>query len=77
MLAVERNEAISHLCAFVQLADSGADTSFSQTRNLKRQLKETLPDYMIPRSFKYVSEFPMNQNDKIDRKQLAQLLAEK
>lgn len=77
VLAVERNEVVSHLCAFVQLASADADTSYSQTRNLKQQLKETLPDYMIPRSFRYLDEFPMNQNDKIDRKQLAKLLAEK
>lgn len=33
-------------------------------------LKKTLPDYMIPTLFKYISNFPLNSNGKIDRKLL-------
>ena len=67
----------AYLCAFVQLEDPAADRSFKQTKNLKSQLKELLPDYMIPRTFRYVDDFPKSTNDKIDRKELARMAAEK
>ncbi len=38
---------------------------------LAGQLREILPNGMIPRHFQYVEEFPLNANRKIDRAQLA------
>ncbi len=40
---------------------------------LKRQLKEFLPDYMIPKKFIFLDQFPINNNGKIDRKLLGGL----
>ena len=40
---------------------------------LKKQLKEFLPDYMIPKKFIFLDEFPINNNGKIDRKLLGGL----
>jgi D-alanine--poly(phosphoribitol) ligase subunit 1 len=42
------------------------------TRRLKGELAENLPAYMIPTTFKYLDELPLNNNGKIDRKALAQ-----
>ncbi len=40
---------------------------------LKKKLKEFLPDYMIPKKFIFVEEFPLTGNGKIDRKLLGRL----
>lgn len=41
---------------------------------VEKTLKQTLPQYMIPTKIKKVYEFPLNQNGKIDNKQLASLI---
>ena len=40
---------------------------------IKDELKKYLPLYMIPKVIKIVSEFPINQNGKLDRKELIKL----
>ena len=47
-----------------------------QKRQLKQQLKEYLPKYMIPNDVYSVEEFPINKNGKIDRKELLKLAIE-
>ena len=73
VVPVTRSGAISHLCAFVQLAGDEPDASYAQTKSLKNKIKDVLPDYMVPRAFKYVEAFPVNVNGKIDRKQLGEM----
>lgn len=41
--------------------------------DLKKQLKKSLPDYMIPSQFIQVDEFPLTPNRKIDRKTLSNM----
>lgn len=41
---------------------------------LKQELRKVLPDYMIPRHFKFVDHMPMNSNGKVDRGALSHLL---
>lgn len=41
---------------------------------LKMELKKYLPDYMIPKNFKFLDKIPMNSNGKVDRKALIKLL---
>ena len=65
-----RDGRISYLCACVLLAD-GVASGFSTTKALKASLKETLPEYMVPRKFVYPEEFPLNTNGKVDRKVLS------
>ena len=38
--------------------------------NLKEQLKESLPDYMVPSAIMILDAFPLTPNEKIDRKAL-------
>ena len=37
---------------------------------VQRHLRENLPSYMIPRKIITLTQFPLNNNGKIDRKQL-------
>ncbi|NHA37351.1 non-ribosomal peptide synthetase [Staphylococcus schleiferi] len=41
---------------------------------IRQKLNQTLPQYMIPTNFTIINEFPLNQNGKIDNKQLANLI---
>lgn len=43
--------------------------------NLSSELKRVLPDYMIPAVIYYVERFPLNNNDKTDKKALIGLLS--
>jgi acyl-coenzyme A synthetase/AMP-(fatty) acid ligase len=49
------------------------ETSELDVMDLKINLKEILPDYMIPNSYKLVQEFPKNTNGKIDMQQLKKM----
>jgi len=62
----ERNE--KELVAFLQTTSKeGIDLS-----EVKHQIKNKLPDYMIPQQMVVVDEFPLTNNGKIDRKLLQQ-----
>ena len=41
---------------------------------MKEQLKEYLPDYMIPKKIKFLEQLPMTNNGKVDRKMLGGLV---
>ena len=48
---------------------------FTTQKKLKKKkllvsAQKILPKYMIPKKVKYIKEFPLNQNNKIDRNQL-------
>ncbi len=49
---------------------SGHDAGSLEASFLRKQLKEKLPDYMIPSAFVVMDSFPMTPNGKIDRKAL-------
>lgn len=50
-------------------------TAGSELPDIKRQLKEILPHYMIPGKIKRLDEIPLNINGKIDRNQLKRMLS--
>lgn len=52
------------------VVDSDTGRGRATTKRLKEALKETLPAYMIPRTFVYHDELPLNANGKTDRKAL-------
>lgn len=74
VLPVYREGAIHHLAAFVVVSEGVALRGLKLTREIKSQLRDSLPSYMIPSSFKYLEEIPLNANGKADRKALAALV---
>jgi amino acid adenylation domain-containing protein/non-ribosomal peptide synthase protein (TIGR01720 family) len=68
-LAIARQDAPGdkHLVLYLTFEPSAIVPSTSELRNL---LKQRVPDYMIPRAFVVLDEFPLTSNGKIDRKAL-------
>ena len=57
-------------CASV--SGSGSERTVDELAKLRSDLKQFLPDYMIPKKIVFVDELPMTNNGKVDRKRLAQ-----
>jgi len=49
-------------------------SDFQLACELKVQLIERLPAYMIPQRFSFLESFPMSTNGKADRRKLAEAL---
>lgn len=62
--AFEDENGQNYLCGFYVAEEETAP------EDIRACLKETLPDYMIPRFFKRLEELPKNVNGKLDRKAL-------
>ena len=69
-----KNGLPDFLATFVILKTGPMQGEFETTRNLKRELRKRLPDYMVPHKFYYPEKFPMTANGKIDRRKLAENL---
>jgi amino acid adenylation domain-containing protein len=52
------------------IAVPGADTSGHTRAALRRALKATLPEFMVPSAFVWMDGWPLNANGKLDRKAL-------
>jgi D-alanine--poly(phosphoribitol) ligase subunit 1 len=74
VLPVLRQGAVDSLAAFVILNERPPRSDFQLACDLKLQLTEHLPAYMIPRRFSFLETFPMNTNGKADRRRLAEAL---
>lgn len=67
---------IKSLVAFVT-ANLEAQEPFDErafSRNVKKQLKAKLPEYMVPKKIIRLDSLPMNSNGKVDRKKLGELI---
>lgn len=65
---------IYKLMAVIQPAATCSEHGRALTKHLKENVKDTLPSYMIPGTFRYVAAIPLNPNGKADRKALAQMM---
>jgi len=62
------------LTAFVTLLARNETSDFKLAHNLRGELGERLPVYMLPRKFVFLDAFPMTANGKVDRAALARSL---
>ena len=69
VVPITRGGQATALAAHIVTA-AGVEGDRALTKQLKAALKETLPAYMIPRTFVYQDELVTNSNGKIDRKLL-------
>ena len=51
------------------LIDLGASSDY-----LQQELKKLVPEYMIPKKIVFLEEMPLNNNGKIDKKKLKELV---
>lgn len=70
VLPINKNGEVSHLKAIVVLKKGKNESKLKKTVEIKRELSKLIPKYMIPRSFDFIDEMPLNTNGKIDRKKL-------
>lgn len=71
VLPVRRNGAVAHLTAVVVPTDLETPRGLAMTKAIKARLRQNIPAYMVPSSFKYIDAMPLNSNGKADRKALA------
>ena len=74
VLPVERRGSISHLAACVAGAGLSQGDTFARAQDMKDTLRESLPEYMVPRKIAFLEELPLNVNGKVDRKKLRELV---
>jgi D-alanine--poly(phosphoribitol) ligase subunit 1 len=74
VIPVIKSGAAQSLIAFVTLAARNETSDFKLAHNLRSQLGERLPAYMLPRKFVFLDAFPMTANGKVDRTALAKSL---
>jgi len=74
VIPVIQSGAAQSLTAFVSLAARNETSDFKLAHNLRSQLGERLPAYMLPRKFVFLHAFPMTANGKVDRTALAKSL---
>ena len=70
VIDIERGNGIKSLCAYVV---SSKDIN---ERNIRKELVNVLPEYMIPTYFVFISKIPVNENGKINRRLLPEPLLE-
>jgi D-alanine--poly(phosphoribitol) ligase subunit 1 len=74
VVPVIKNGTTQSLTAFVTLLARNETSDFKLTHNLRSQLGERLPVYMLPRKFIFRATLPMTANGKVDRAALARSL---
>ena len=75
VLPVIRKGVAESLAAFVVLVQRGQESEFELGAQLRAQLAERVPMYMLPRKIIYYDAFPITANGKTDRRKLAASIA--
>lgn len=65
----ENNITVKYLKAFIE-NNNKIENSFEESKKIKEQLKQYLPNYMIPKKISFIEKIPMTNNCKVDRKAL-------
>lgn len=79
-LAMESIENVDRACVIFNQEMNCIAAFYSgdiEKREIKKELRESLPVFMIPTKFQSIEKFPLNKNGKIDRKELMEHLEDK
>ena len=74
VIAVIKSGTAQSLTAFVTLVVRNESSDFELAHDLRTQLGQRLPAYMLPRKFVFLDAFPMTANGKMDRTALSKSL---
>ncbi len=74
IVPVMKGEHADYLVAFVIMKTETDKSDFEKMQALKKELAQRVPEYMIPRKFVFLPEFPMTSNGKADRRKLGETL---
>ncbi|MDU6574284.1 MAG: AMP-binding protein, partial [Gemella haemolysans] len=64
---------VKSLTSFV-VYNEEIEKRFEVTKQLKHELKKLVPEYMMPKKIVFLDEMPLNNNGKIDKKKLKELV---
>lgn len=65
-----KDTKVTQLIAYVILNNSKIDCIFSESNQIKKELSDILPYYMVPSKIIFYENFPLTDNGKIDYKRL-------
>jgi len=69
VVAKREGGQVKSLAAFIKPKEQN-DGGFEERQKIRRQLKERLPEYMVPKKIVFVDDMPLTANGKIDRRRL-------
>lgn len=73
VVPVYRNNKVTQLQGVVVLNDlNNIKDEQTLIHDIKQELKQAMPEYMIPRKIIFKEQFPLTINGKLDRKQIAE-----
>lgn len=73
VIPVEKRGKVKGLAAFILMAESVED-ELECSRKIREYLIEKIPDYMVPKEYRFLDEMPMTNNGKTDRLALKRML---
>ena len=73
VLPIEKNGANKGLCAFLSTDEAVADP-FARAQQLRKELMDRLPQYMVPKKYIFLDSIPRTGNGKADRNALRALM---
>lgn len=72
VVPVSENGKVKYLQAFC-IYDKVVENAHKLQKQIKEEMSEFVPDYMIPRKMKFVDEIPITANGKADRKRIQEM----
>lgn len=66
-----KNSRVEYIVGFVVMSEDLGLSRAKTNIHIKKELKQRVPSYMIPKKIIVLDRFPVNTNGKIDRKKLA------
>ena len=73
VLPIEKNGVNKGLVAFICL-DECVEDEFKYSQDIRRQLMDKIPHYMVPKKYVFLEDMPRTNNGKVNRKELKKMM---